>query len=67
MSDDSKFLLSLISIVCLAVVALTIVFNLGWSYEDDNKLKEFEAATKAGLVQRVDPATSKVIWVKPHE
>jgi hypothetical protein len=28
---------------------------------------EFEAATKAGLIQRVDPHTSRTIWVKSTE
>lgn len=67
MDNDDKYWLCFFIIIATLLLGLAIVSKLGNAHERSTKRLEFEAATKAGLVQRVDLATGCVIWVKPTE
>lgn len=67
MDSDDKAIVSIIGLVVLMFISLFVCVTMHNIHENDNQLKEFEAAAKAGLVQRIDPSTTRIIWVKPSE
>lgn len=67
MDSSDKVVVSMIGLVALMFISLFVCATVYNIHENDNQLKEFEAATKAGLIQRVDPPTGRTIWVKPSE
>ena len=67
MDSDDKAIVSVIGLVALMFISLFVCVTVHNIHESDNQLKEFEAAAKAGLVQRIDPSTTRTIWVRPTE
>ena len=66
MDENGKFWATLWIALFTFLLGYSIVCHLGNVNERNTKQQEFEAAAKAGLMQRVDPATGTVIWVKPN-
>lgn len=67
MDSNGKFWATLWIALFTFLLGYSIVCHLGNVNDNKTEQQKFEAAAKAGLVQRVDPVTSKVIWVKPNE
>ncbi len=67
MDENGKFWATFWIVLFTFLLGFSIVCHLDNVDERNTKQQKFEAAAKAGLVQRVDPVTSKVIWVKPNE
>lgn len=67
MDSHDKYWLALWAMFFSALLGVAICMTVSSINTDKQHQAEFEAATKAGLIQRVDPHTSRTIWVKSTE
>lgn len=67
MNSDDKSFVWCMAIIASAVVAGFCTATVASAHERYTDRMKFEAAAKAGLVQKIDPVTQKTYWTKPTE